>query len=122
MGTKLPQHSVLETVSLSLNEEAVPVVPERSVVSSQGQQFVYVVGAENKVSRQAVEVGRRRDGLVEVKSGLTTDNRVVTEGVIRVRPGLTVRVQGEEAPAQGGRPPFGGGPARSGGESSPAAR
>ena len=120
---QLLRPGMLMTVALSLNEEAVPVVPERSVVSSQGQQYVYVVGAENKVSRQAVDVGRRRDGMVEIRSGLSPENRVVTEGVIRVRPGLTVRVQGEEAaPAQGGRPPFGGGPARGAGEGSPATR
>lgn len=114
---------MLMTVALSLNEEAVPVVPERSVVSSQGQQFVYLVAADNKVSRRSVDVGRRREGMVEIRAGLTPDDRVVTEGVIRVRPGLTVRVQGEEeAPAQGGRPAFGGGPSASGGESSPATR
>lgn len=114
---------MLMTVALSLNEEAVPVVPERSVVSSQGQQFVYLVGADNKVSRRSVDVGRRRGGVVEIRAGLAPEDRVVTEGVIRVRPGLTVRVQGEEAaPAQGGRPAFGGGPSATGGESAPAAQ
>lgn len=89
---------MLMTVSLALNEEAVTVVPERSVVASQGQQFVYLVGADNKVSQQPVQLGRRRDGMVEVVAGLTADQRVVSEGVVKVRPGLTVQPQGEQQP------------------------
>ena len=87
---------MLMTVLLALNEEAVMVVPERSVIASQGQQFVYLVSADNKVSQQPVELGRRRDGMVEVVAGLMGDQRVVSEGVVRVRPGLTVQPQGEQ--------------------------
>ncbi|GAB5500591.1 MAG: efflux RND transporter periplasmic adaptor subunit [Pseudohongiellaceae bacterium] len=97
---RLLRPGMLMTVALELNEERALVVPERSVIAAQGQQYVYVVGAENRIERRSVSVGRRRDGLVEITSGLEAGERVVSEGTIRVRPGLTVRIEGEE-PASG---------------------
>jgi membrane fusion protein (multidrug efflux system) len=91
---------MLMTVSLALNEKSVMVVPERSVIASQGQQYVYSVSAENKVTRKAVGLGRRRDGLVEITSGLEVGEQIVSEGVIRMRPGLTVRTTNSAAPTQ----------------------
>ncbi len=96
------------TVSLALNEKLALVVPERSIIASQGRQHVFVVDSENKVARTEVELGRRRDGFVEVISGLVQGQEVVSEGTISVRPGQTVQPQGREpAPAgnKRGRPP-----------------
>lgn len=91
---------MLMTVSLALNEKSALVVPERSIIASQGRQYAFVVGSDSKVVRKEVELGRRRDGLVEIISGLREGEEVVSEGTIRVRPGLTVQVQGRE-PAKG---------------------
>jgi membrane fusion protein (multidrug efflux system) len=99
---------MLMTVSLALNEKLALVVPERSVIASQGRQHVFVVDSDNKVARTEVELGRRRDGFVEVISGLVKGQEVVSEGTISVRPGQAVQPQGREpAPAgnQRGRPP-----------------
>jgi membrane fusion protein (multidrug efflux system) len=99
---------MLMTVSLELNEKLALVVPERSIIASQGLQHVFVVDSENKVAKTEVELGRRRDGFVEIISGLVQGQEVVSEGTISVRPGQTVQPQGREpAPAgnQRGRPP-----------------
>jgi len=99
---------MLMTVSLELNEKLALVVPERSIIASQGRQHVFVVDSENKVAKTEVELGRRRDGFVEIISGLVQGQEVVSEGTISVRPGQTVQPQGREpAPAgnQRGRPP-----------------
>lgn len=99
---------MLMTVSLALNEKPALVVPERSVIASQGLQYVFVVGSDNKVMRTEVELGRRRNGMVEVISGLEQGQEVVSEGTVRVRPGQTVQPQGREPVAtesnRGGRP------------------
>jgi len=106
-GLKL-RPGMLMTVSLALNEKLALVVPERSIIASQGRQHVFVVDSENKVARTEVELGRRRDGFVEIISGLVQGQEVVSEGTISVRPGQTVQPQGRE-PAPGGtqrgRPP-----------------
>lgn len=99
---------MLMTVSLALNEKLALVVPERSVIASQGRQNVFVVDSDNKVARTEVELGRRRDGFVEVVSGLVQGQEVVSEGTVRVRPGQTVQPQGRDpAPSEAprGRPP-----------------
>lgn len=99
---------MLMTVSLALNEKSALVVPERSVIASQGQQYVFVVGSDNIVVRTQVELGRRRDGMVEVVTGLVQGQEVVSEGTISVRPGQTVQPQGREPISSGaprGRPP-----------------
>ncbi|MCY4263321.1 MAG: efflux RND transporter periplasmic adaptor subunit, partial [Gammaproteobacteria bacterium] len=91
---------MLMTVSLALNEESVMVVPESAVIASQGIQFVYRVDADNKVLRKQVELGRRREGQVEIRDGLDPGDRVVSDGVIRVRPGITVRPQDDDSESQ----------------------
>lgn len=88
---------MLMTVRLALNETDALVVPERAVIASQGQQYVYVVGEQNRIERRSVALGRRNNGQVEITSGLSDGERVVSEGTVSVRPGLTVRIQGEEA-------------------------
>ncbi len=83
---------MLLNVGVSLDESEVLVVPEQSVVPSQGQQFVFLVDGEGVARRVEVEVGRRRPGLVEIRSGLEAGQRVVTLGVGQVRPDQPVRI------------------------------
>jgi RND family efflux transporter MFP subunit len=73
------------------------LVPERAVGVDQGQKFVYVVDAENKVEYRPVRVGdveSTADGELRViEAGLGPDERVVVNGLQRVRPGVTVAVK-----------------------------
>jgi membrane fusion protein (multidrug efflux system) len=106
---------MLMTVSLSLNAENVLVVPERAVISAQGIQYAFTVDSENKVTRKEVALGRRRGGMVEIESGLAQGERIVSDGAFRVRPGITVQIEGEApAAAPSGRPPSAGGTIGSG--------
>jgi membrane fusion protein (multidrug efflux system) len=106
---------MLMTVSLELNAKNALVVPERAVISAQGIQYAFTVDAENTVTRKQVTLGRRRGGVVEIVSGLEEGERVVSDGTFRVRPGMTVKIEGESpaAPSRG-RPPGAGGSARVG--------
>ena len=69
------------------------MVSERAIGIDQGQHFVFVVDAENKVSFRRVEVGALRDGLRVINEGLTGDEWVIVNGLQRVRPGATVEAQ-----------------------------
>jgi membrane fusion protein, multidrug efflux system len=53
---------------------------------------VFVLGDEGSVRRQQITIGRRQPGLVEVLDGLTEGDRVVSDGILRVREGAQVRV------------------------------
>jgi membrane fusion protein, multidrug efflux system len=74
------------------------LVPQRAVNQLQGSFQVAVVGSDDKVQMRPVQPGVRVGSLWEIHSGLQPGDRVVVEGVSRVKPGITVRPQ--EAPAE----------------------
>jgi membrane fusion protein (multidrug efflux system) len=66
------------------------VVPREAVLSDQRGDFVYVVGADNKAERRTVQLGVSVAADVVVKEGLKEGERVVLEGIQRVRAGMQV--------------------------------
>ena len=69
------------------------VLPEEALVPQGSEQFVFKV-VDSRVSRVKVETGQRRDGKVEIVSGLGKDDLVVTAGQAKLREGATVRAEG----------------------------
>jgi len=70
------------------------LIPERAIGRNQGQSFVYVVDADNEVVYRRVKLGALHDGLRVVADGLTVKERIVTNGLQRVRPGVKVEWSG----------------------------
>jgi membrane fusion protein (multidrug efflux system) len=66
------------------------LVPQRAVTELQGANQVAVVGADNKVHIQPVKMGRRIDHNWIVEEGLKAGDKVVVEGVQKVREGSVV--------------------------------
>jgi RND family efflux transporter MFP subunit len=66
------------------------LVPQRAVSELQGGYQVAVVDADNKVDVRTVTVGDRVDNLWIIASGLNAGDRVVAEGVQRMRTGVHV--------------------------------
>jgi RND family efflux transporter MFP subunit len=66
------------------------LVPQRAVSELQGGYQVAVVDGQNKVSIRTVQVGNRIGNLWIVSDGLKPGERVVVEGVQKVRPGMQV--------------------------------
>jgi membrane fusion protein (multidrug efflux system) len=66
------------------------LVPGQSLQLDQAGAFVLVVDGERKVQIRRVEIGGPRGTNVILKKGLTGDERVITEGIQRVRPGQVV--------------------------------
>jgi membrane fusion protein (multidrug efflux system) len=78
------------------------LVPQRSVQELQGIHQVAVVDAKGVVEIRAVQAGERAGTLWVIDSGLRPEDRVVVEGLQKVRPGLQVaakEVPIEEQPA-----------------------
>jgi membrane fusion protein (multidrug efflux system) len=67
------------------------VVPEESLFPLGDDKYVYKV-VDGKATRQKIEIGQRREGRVEVVSGLAADDVVVTAGVIKLREGAPVAI------------------------------
>ncbi len=69
------------------------LINERAVGTDQSKKFVLVVGADNKAAYREVVLGASVDGLRVVTSGLKADERIVVNGLQRVRPGSLVAPQ-----------------------------
>ncbi len=67
------------------------LVPQRAVSELQGGYQVAAVDGENKVSIRAVKVGDRIGTQWIIVDGLKRGERVVVEGVQKVRPGMQVK-------------------------------
>jgi membrane fusion protein (multidrug efflux system) len=72
------------------------VIPEESVIALKDSHYVYVVDAENRVSRKEIIIGLRKPGIAEVLSGLNEGEQIVTQGLLKVREGATVTLQTEQ--------------------------
>jgi RND family efflux transporter MFP subunit len=66
------------------------LVPQRAVSELQGGYQIAVVGADNKVAIRTVKVGDEFGADRIVTEGLIPGERVVAEGVQKVRPGMVV--------------------------------
>ena len=69
------------------------LINERAVGTDQSKKFVLVVGEGNKVEYREVQLGAPVDGLRMVTSGLKVGERIVVNGLQRVRPGAVVAPQ-----------------------------
>jgi multidrug efflux system membrane fusion protein len=81
------------------------LVQDRAVGTDLGRKFVLVVNAEQTIEYRTVTLGPLIDGLRVVQSGLQPHDRVVINGLQRVRPGVKVSpviAEMEAAPAAAG--------------------
>ncbi len=65
-------------------------MPQRAVTELQGSYQVAVVGTDNKVDIRPVKVAERVDNLWVIDEGLKPGERVVAEGVQKVKQGMVV--------------------------------
>lgn len=73
------------------------VVPHEAVMQGPQGQFVYTVNSAGNAEIRPVELGRElREGWI-VRSGLNDGDRLITEGIIKVRPGAPVAAEAASA-------------------------
>jgi membrane fusion protein (multidrug efflux system) len=79
------------------------MLPERALVPQGDEQYVFRI-VDGKALRVKVTAGQRRDGMVEIVSGLAIGDVVVSAGQLKLRDGVPV-VVAASAGAGGGAPP-----------------
>ncbi len=77
------------------------LIPDEAIASDQNRRIVYVVDGEGRVSTKEVQPGPKIDGYRVIRDGLTGDETIVIKGLVRVRPGVTVKPQLVELPPAG---------------------
>jgi multidrug efflux system membrane fusion protein len=73
------------------------LVPDAAIGTEQARKYVLVVDGENMVRQKYVTLGQISDNLRVIKDGLTADDRVVVNGLMRARAGQKVTPQEEGA-------------------------
>src|ERR1044072_1885864 len=76
-------------VAVAERENAI-LVPQRAIQELQGAKTVMVVDAQNMVSVRSIKLGDKADKDVVVLDGLNPGDRVIIEGMQKVRPGSQV--------------------------------
>lgn len=76
-------------VAMDLKKGAI-LVPQRAVSELQGSYQVAVVGADNKVTIKVVKTGPVEGSLWVIEEGLKPGDRIIVEGLQRVKSGMTV--------------------------------
>ena len=66
------------------------LIPDEAIGADQARQFVFVLDADNVAQRRVIETGRLEGGLRIIREGLSRDDRVVINGIQRVRAGSPV--------------------------------
>jgi RND family efflux transporter MFP subunit len=69
------------------------LVPDAAIGAEQVRKFVLVVDAENVARPRYVTLGPVIDGLRVITQGLTPDDNVIVNGLMRARPGAKVAPQ-----------------------------
>ena len=69
------------------------IIPQAAIQEDQAGKFVLVVDGESRVHKRAVTVGRKQGVDWIVKEGLEVGEMVISQGLQKVRPGVTVNAQ-----------------------------
>ena len=85
-GRLMPGQFARLRLGLAHTEPAL-AIDERAIGTDQDRRFVMVVGEGNKVAYRQVALGATADGLRLVTSGLQPGERIVVNGLQRIRPG-----------------------------------
>lgn len=98
----LPGEFVQVSVTLGHLKDAL-VVPQDAVSSGQNGQYLYVVTPEGKAELRQIQVLRSEGGLAAVApatqpgTGVAVGEKVITEGLLNVAPGMTVKIVSGQA-------------------------
>ena len=71
------------------------VVPNQAVQAGQEGSYVYVVNEDRRVAQRAVETGARIEQDLVIEKGLEMGETIITEGHLRLAPGMQIALRGE---------------------------
>jgi membrane fusion protein (multidrug efflux system) len=73
--------------------------PERAIVGLQGKTFVWLIGDDGKANQHAVRTGEQVGPRIIINEGLKAGDRIIVEGVHKVREGMPVAIASSAAPS-----------------------
>ena len=82
--------SLLE-IEILYNEKNALGVPDTSIMYEGSKKFIYKIIENNMIKKTEVETGIRNKGNLEILSGLNEGDKIIAEGLTKVRPGMKVK-------------------------------
>ena len=82
--------SLLE-IEIFYNKKNALSVPDTSIMYEGSKKFIYKIIENNIIKKTEIETGIRSQGNLEVLSGLNEGDKIVAEGLTKVRPGMKVK-------------------------------
>jgi membrane fusion protein (multidrug efflux system) len=90
---KLLRPGMFGRIRIDLGNRADSIlVPERAVAELQGKTFVWLVDGDSKATQRPVKVGESFDDRVMILEGLKPGDRIIVEGIQKVREGAPVQL------------------------------
>lgn len=84
-------------VAIELTTQNVVVVPSSAVKTAQQGSYLFIVNAGSDAEQRTVKSPRNWQNLAVIESGVNEGETVITEGQLRVRPGMKVQIAREAA-------------------------
>ncbi len=78
-------------IQLFYNEKKALSVADTSIIFEDKKKFIYRILESNKIEKVQIVTGIRKDGNLEVLSGLEESDKIVKEGLTRLNKGMTVK-------------------------------
>tara|TARA_B100000482_G_scaffold168350_1_gene133643 strand:+ start:499 stop:1365 length:867 start_codon:yes stop_codon:yes gene_type:complete len=78
-------------IKLFYNEKKALSVADTSIIFEDKKKFIYKVLEDNKIEKIEIVTGIRKDGNLEVLSGLDENDKIIKEGLTRLNKGMTVK-------------------------------
>jgi len=82
--------SLLE-IEIFYNEKDALSVPDTSIMYEGSKKFIYKLIDNNIIKKTEVDTGIRNKGNLEILSGLNEGDKIIAEGLTKVRPGMKVK-------------------------------
>ncbi len=82
--------SLLE-IEILYNEKNALSIPDTSIMYEGSKKFIYIIIENNIIKKTEIETGVRNQGNLEVLSGLNEGDKIVAEGLTKVKPGMKVK-------------------------------
>ena len=82
--------SLLE-IEIFYNEKNSLSVPDTSIMYEGSKKFIYKIIENNMIKKVEIETGIRNKGNLEVLSGINEGDKVIAEGLTKIRPGMKVK-------------------------------
>ena len=82
--------SLLE-IEILYNEKNALSIPDTSVMYEGSKKFIYKIMKNNMLKKVEVKTGIRNQGNLEVLDGLVEGDKIIAEGLTKVRPGMKIK-------------------------------